>query len=318
MTLVTGSSLSGGPEIRQPVPERILIGVDFRQPSLAAAKWAAARFGGCARIKLAHVLPMPEVPRFLQPLVPLDDRLVTGSESQLSALRGFAETLGGNELSMHVRVGHPADTLAELAGSLEAGLVVAGRKAVGGGRGRTLQRLIRRLAVPTLVLDGRTDQSPRRILAAVDDAEIGSSVIDWAAALAHYFGAELMLLHVLGDALVEEQGVQKEACADAPVSLGKGFRWVARTHTWLQSLEDDPPLGSQVRSIVAVGTPGPMILERARTSRADLIVVGRNGAHALSSTDLGSATRLILRGAQVPVLVVPPLPEDRASAPATS
>jgi nucleotide-binding universal stress UspA family protein len=114
-----------------------------------------------------------------------------------------------------------------------------------------------------------------------------------------------MLLHVLGAALVGEQGAEKEACADAPLSRGKGFRWVARTHTWLQSLEGDPGLGSKVRSIVAVGTPGPMILERARTSRADLIVVGRNGTHALSSTDMGSATGLILRGAQVPVLVVP-------------
>jgi nucleotide-binding universal stress UspA family protein len=66
-------------------------------------------------------------------------------------------------------------------------------------------------------------------------------------------------------------------------------------------------LVSEGRSIVAVGTPGPVILERARTNRADLIVVGRHGSHALSRSDLGSATRLILRGAQVPVLVVPPV-----------
>jgi hypothetical protein len=33
--------------------------------------------------------------------------------------------------------------------------------------------------------------------------------------------------------------------------------------------------------------------------------VGRNGSHAISAVDIGSTTRLTLRAAQVPVLVVP-------------
>jgi len=48
-----------------------------------------------------------------------------------------------------------------------------------------------------------------------------------------------------------------------------------------------------------------MILAHARAARADLIVVRRNGAHATGPGDIGSATRLALRGAQVPLLVVP-------------
>jgi len=40
-------------------------------------------------------------------------------------------------------------------------------------------------------------------------------------------------------------------------------------------------------------------------ARADLIVLGRNGAHATSSAEIGSATRLVLRGTQVPALIVP-------------
>jgi nucleotide-binding universal stress UspA family protein len=305
MTLVTGSSVAGRAAVPPTIPERILVGVDFRQPSLAAAKWAAARFGPCASIDLAHVVPIPDVPRFLQPLVPLDDRMVTGTESKLPALHGFADTLGSTDLSAHVRVGHPADTLAELAVSLQAGLVVAGRKAVDGNRGLTLQRLVRRLNVPVLVLDGRASGSPRRILAAVDDAEIGNGVVDWAVRLARYFGAELRLLHILNGSLLQEPGDRGGACDHGP--LGRSFRWVAPTHTWLRGFLGIRGLVSEGRSIVAVGTPGPVILERARTSRADLIVVGRNGSHALTHSDLGSATQLVLRGAQVPVLVVPPV-----------
>jgi nucleotide-binding universal stress UspA family protein len=308
ITLVTPKSPMLRPEIPRTMPERILIGVDFRQPSLAAAKWAALHFGEWARIELAHVLPVPEAPRFLQPLVPLDDRLVSGTDGQLPALRGFAETLSCTDLSVHVRVGNPPDSLAELAGSLDAGLVVAGRKAVDGSRGITLERLLRRLAMPALVLDGRSVESPRRILAAVDDAEIGSSVIHWAAALARYFGAELMVLHILSNALADWRLPGDENCDEGPRSqVGRSCHWIAPTHAWLRDLQRTYGPASEGRTIVAVGTPGPVILERARTSRADLIVLGRNGTHALCRTDMGSATRLVLRGAQVPVLVVPPL-----------
>ena len=59
------------------------------------------------------------------------------------------------------------------------------------------------------------------------------------------------------------------------------------------------------RTIVAVGAAGPVILERARAVRADLIVLGRNGAHATGSAEIGSAARLVLRGTQMPALIVP-------------
>ena len=113
---VSGPAKAG---MSQPVLERILVGVDFRQPSLAAARWAATHFGSCTRIELAHVLSVPEVPGFLKPMTPvLDDRLETAGGSPLPGLRGFAATLGAKDLSVHVRVGHTVQSLAEVARSL--------------------------------------------------------------------------------------------------------------------------------------------------------------------------------------------------------
>jgi universal stress protein E len=306
MTAVKAISSSALRISPQGAPERILVGVDFRQPSLAAARWAAAHFGTCA-IELAHVLPIPEVPAFLRPVMPaLDDRLQTAAPSLLPALRGFAGTLGAKDLSVQVRVGSPIESLAEAAATFGAELVVLGREALDGSRGRTLERLIRRLPVPALVVDSRVRESPRRILAAVDDAAISGNVVGWAAALARYFGAELMLLHALNASLLAHQWPWEErACESDSARLGKSSRWVAPTHAWLQQLGDDVGQAPRGRTIVAVGAPGPVILERARVNRADLIVVGRNGSHAMSSADIGSATRLTLRAAQVPVLVVP-------------
>lgn len=78
-----------------PALERILVGVDFRQPSLAAARWASTHFGTRTRIGLAHVRSVPEVPGFANPMMPaLDDRLERRVGSPLPGLRGFAATLG--------------------------------------------------------------------------------------------------------------------------------------------------------------------------------------------------------------------------------
>jgi nucleotide-binding universal stress UspA family protein len=306
MTAVNGIARSAERTSPQVAPERLLVGVDFRQPSLAAATWAAAHFGKCA-IELAHVLPIPDVPVFLRPSMhPLDDRLRTAAASSLPALRGFAGTLGARDLSVQVRVGSPVDGLAEAAATFGAELVVLGRKALDGSRGRTLERLIRRLTVPALVTDCRVREPPRRILAAVDEAAIGRNVVGWAATLARHFGAEPTLLHVLSESLLAHRWLWEEGARESgSVSLGKSYRWVAPTHAWLQRLSDDFGKWPGGRTAVAVGSPGPVILERALVNRADLIVVGRNGAHAMSTADMGSATRLTLRAARVPVLVVP-------------
>jgi nucleotide-binding universal stress UspA family protein len=300
----------GPPErgISRPVLERILVGVDFRQPSLAAARWAATHFGSCTPIELAHVLSVPEVPGFLKPMMPvLDDRLATAAGNPHPGLRGFGATLGAKDLAVHLRVGHTVPSLADLARNLQVDLVVLGRKALDGNRGRTLERLIRQLTVPALVIGNGSEQRPRRILAAVDDAPIGHQVVDWAAALAHHFGAELTLLHVLSDALLAHDWGSQDGSGGQPepVRLGSSARWVPPVHAWLRGLGTAHGQPAVIRTIVAVGAAAPMILARARAARSDLIVVGRNGAHAIGPGDIGSATHLALRGAQVPVLVVP-------------
>ena len=286
----------------------MLVGVDFRQPSLAAARWTATHFGRRTQLALAHVQTVPEVPGFLQPMMPvLDDRLIAKFGSPLAGLRGFAATLGATDLSVHVRVGHAVQSLADVAGNLEADLVVLGRKSLDGSRGRTLERLIRSLNMPALIIGNGTGQRPRRILAAVDDAPIGRQVVGWAAKLAQYFGAELTLLHVLSGELLAHACDSDEGLGEPPeqTSLGNSSCWVSPTHAWLRSIGSIDEEPAVVRTSVAVGAAGPTILARAQAARADLIVVGRDGAHATGPGGIGSATRLTLRGAQVPLLVVP-------------
>jgi len=49
---------------------RVVIGVDFSDASLAAARWAAMHLAPDAEVVLAHVLPEPVAPPYLQPHLP--------------------------------------------------------------------------------------------------------------------------------------------------------------------------------------------------------------------------------------------------------
>jgi nucleotide-binding universal stress UspA family protein len=59
---------------------------------------------------------------------------------------------------------------------------------------------------------------------------------------------------------------------------------------------------------VLVGEPIPSIVGFARRVGADLICVGSHGRTGLGALALGSTSHGLLTVAEVPVLVVPPIP----------
>ena len=177
-------------------------------PAFSRSRQMGRPLGSCARTELAHVLPIPTVPGFLQPTMPvLDDQLGAAIRSPLPGLRGFAATLGAQDLSVQVRVGSAVQSLADAARTLRqmswSWAARAGREQ--GPDARALDPAAHR-ARP---LSEVAPRSARDGSAAVDDAPIGRQVVDWAAALAHHFGAELTLLHVLSDTLWRTTGCGK-------------------------------------------------------------------------------------------------------------
>src|SRR5690606_24403932 len=158
-----------------------------------------------------------------------------------------------------------------------------------GSRGRTLERLIRHLDVPALIVCGnRLAETPRSVLVAVDEAPIGRSVAAWGMHMAERFGAEATLLHVLSEGLLPH-------ITDRAARL---------THEWLASVAPESRITPHTS--VATGVPGSVILDTARATDADLIVIGRNGHEAAGPAEIGSAARLLLLASHVPVLIVPP------------
>jgi nucleotide-binding universal stress UspA family protein len=269
------------------VIRRVLVGVDFRQPSLAAARWAATHLGG-ASLELAHVLRRPEMPPFLRGLAdPVGDPAHLKEEHAALSLRGLAETLPGRRAGVSILEGPRHEALVEHAARIGADLVVVGRDVPDGARGRTLERVVRGVEVPVLAVGTGMTGRPGRVVAAVDASPLREGIARWGARLARLLGAELTLLHVLA----EDLGVQVHRL----------------THAWLCGVHRAAGGGSEddrMHTSVAQGAAGPSILAEAKSGSA-LTAVGRHGADAAGPMGLGSAARLVLRAAPGPVLVVP-------------
>ncbi len=294
---------------------RVLVAVDFGTPSLAAARWVARHLTPEAEIVLAHVLPVPDAPAFLRGHVRSPASFAREVTPPMrGGLEGLAEALGAARVRTVLRVGVPAEELLDLASLHEVDLIAVGRPR---GRGETVRlgrnlvdRLLRTSPVPVLQAAGPLTSPPSTVLAALDGGIASENVAGAAWAVAEGRGARLTALHVLDDdlrAYVRAMEVAAGAAADAQRAEEA---LTSTASAWLDATLHGAGVHESRRSVlVAQGDPGHEILAASRKPGTELIVLGRDGHDARSRHTVGSTTRLVLRGAAVPVLVVPGAPE---------
>ena len=215
---------------------RILVGIDFRPPSLRAAQWAAELSDSTVRVDLVCVLP-------------------AGGRGfrrrAMEGLEGFASTLARTTVRLHVRVGDPVTELCDLLRALDADLLVLGRHHSGGSGGRPRERQLRHVSVPVLVVGGQGAARPRRVLAAVDDSAVRTGVLTAALSTVRRFGGEL--------AVAQQESVdlivigRNGRHAAGPTELGTTTRLLARV----------PPVTTPGRSARASVATGPRVMGAA-------------------------------------------------------
>jgi universal stress protein E len=138
----------------------------------------------------------------------------------------------------------------------------------------------------------------RTIVAGVAQASEDDPVLRAAAELAEWTGATLHLVHTFQIPPVI-----------APIDIGYA------AGEWIANVADDllPLLEAAARRVapgvksvcsVVVGPPALAILTAAREADADLLVVGTGRGGRLARAFLGTTAQRVLRGAEVPVLVV--------------
>jgi nucleotide-binding universal stress UspA family protein len=147
----------------------------------------------------------------------------------------------------------------------------------------------------------------RKILCPVDFSESSEHARRYAVVFARIHGAELYLLHVIQPPVV--------AVSDSPGLAGLSDQIVrdleqsARARL-RQVQEQTEKEHAQVTSRIVVGTPFVEIVQAARETQADLIVMGTHGRTGLTHMIIGSVAEKVVRKAPCPVLTVR-LPEQK-------
>src|SRR5919112_3188229 len=92
----------------------IIIGVDFGEPSLIAARWVARVLGADAELVLAHAVHLRDVPTFLRELyVQPEQRVEDACADARARLRTVADSLDAPRVRAEVHVGRPEDVLSK-------------------------------------------------------------------------------------------------------------------------------------------------------------------------------------------------------------
>ena len=297
--------------------EKVIVGIDFSRPGIEAAEWVVRHVAPDIELILAHVIDLPRTPSFLRGVAVPDAELEATARSVAEPrLRELATFLTPARVRTVIRTGRPHEELAKLAAETGADLVAVGPH---GDKprpwkmlGTTAERLSRAAAPAVLVVAHARSARPRRVLVALDDTPIATTVLDWTKTIADTSGARVTAVHVLRDAAVKHApavaastaaGTPNDASRISSETLGEATRWLtALAEGWLGH--------DRTEVVVAHGNPGDAILETARDVGADLIIIGRRGRGTLIPAIAGSTVSTVLHGTPVPVLVVTEEAED--------
>ena len=289
----------------------IIVGVDFSEASLNAARWMAQQLAKDDELVLVHAVYIPEPPSFLRGLYPPTDSLREdarrGADIRLAEL---AKSLRLRRIRTEVRIGRPDEVLGVIAEESRARLVVIGTHGARTGiwqlLGGTAERVTRAARTTTLLARHLPASAPRRLLLALDESELVHPIIDWAVRLAPQHASESIALHVVNPLL---QGATIGASSSELRHAEDRIR--ACTETWLQGKLAGTSLEG-ARVVVEFGDAGLEILAAVHRFQADLLAVGTHGARPRARGFMGSVVEFVLRNGSGPVLVVAPDPPSRA------
>lgn len=309
---------------------KIVVGIDFSDASLAAARWVADHLAPDAELLLVHVVSLPRPPIYLNELIgPTIDQRSRLAPRLYAALSAFGELLDSERVRVGIRTGVAWSALARVANEVKADLICVGRgnKRKGSSRfgATTPQRLLAVAGVPVLVIPQGVTAKPHRILAALSGRPGGECVLPVAEKLASASGAPLHAVHVIeadvGHVLLtssrllppsrffpstSSENVRRIGidALDEPELRERAIGWLRSTFS---AVSPDVPYEGHVR----MGDAGQELIATARSDSGPAVIVMARLGERVSALPIqaqyrcGSTTRMVLWAAPCPVLVVP-------------
>jgi len=272
-----------------------------------------------ARCKLKLVLVHQPPPILMKPgpeYLKLELTMQKADREYLKSVTTALRERLGRMVSSAVLRGLPvAETLARYTRELGADLVVMTSHGRGGVRrawlGSVTDQLIRSTEVPVLVVRpaepgaARPVWEPGEILVALDGSPLAEAALEPAIEMARLWDAELSLVQVVrpislasGPHLAFPSSYSDQVTAMRRESAHDYIRDVA------EGVRDS---GTRASGVTVIGNSVPeTLIELAEPERVSLMVVATHGLGGLRRMVLGSVADKVVRGANVPVLVVRP------------
>ena len=294
---------------RESGPRCVVAGVDFSPGSLAAARWAALWLVGNDELVLVHSLVVPEYYGLLAGKYPLPQSILDNARAGAERrLREFAEGLPVSRVSIDVREGRPADSIAAVARDHQADLIVVGKHGERGENagytGRTADSLVRSSPAAVLMADGMPGSAPKRIVVPLTYSSITPLLIERVRDIQWRSGADIIAVHVIGSAVLSHVlSMSNVTTGDPPDADGIEQIFAEERDHWKDELAAAGIPRARIASKVVFGEVSDAVIAEINEHRADMIIMGSH-AGPVRRLLLGSAATAVLRQAEVPVLVV--------------
>lgn len=223
---------------------------------------------------------------------------------RLQALAAELQQRHGAQVEAQLLTGHAVRAITDLAEQIDAGLLVTGTRGVGFARGvivgSTAERIAKRATRPVLMVRQSVHEPYRRVLVPVDFSPSSLAAVRLADRMAPQ--ATIVLMHGVD---VPYEGRMRLAGVDTGTIDRYRSQARAEARHGLQQLAARAgvsPLRLQLS--VQEGADAWMLVAQEEQERdIDLIVIGRQGRHAVDEMLLGSTTRMVLAECSADVLV---------------
>jgi nucleotide-binding universal stress UspA family protein len=291
---------------------RILCATDLSNFSNTAVYYGAALarvFG--SKVHLCHVIDLPIVSVHGEAFTYPSDYVDSLHKSGLQQIERLMAPLS-IDWEPHLETGAIAPTVAELADTCDADLVISATHGRSGLKrlllGSVTEQLIRMVRRPFLIVTPPEIQITRgtietfavkKILVGCDFSNDSARAVSFGFSLAQEFQSALHLVHVIEPFVYEDALMPDPMTADIKDDLS------AHLNRKLELLvPEEAHNWCNITTVSLAGKPFDELIKYALLHAVDLIIVGIRGHGLVETLFLGSTTDRVIRRASCPVLTV--------------